>query len=404
MRNINSLLGCLALAATVSFQSCTSNEVQVKGHWTGTWGTAVQLTEPHNMPPEPGLSQNTIRQRFKTSIGGDSVKLRLSNEFGDKPLQIHSVSIAPALEGGAADLSKSVTLKFSGKENIEIPAGKNIFSDAAAFKTTVREDIAVTIAYGDVPEKLTGHPGSRTTSYILTGNQTSDANFENAVTTDHWYSIERLDVFASENSAAIAILGNSITDGRGSTTNAQNRWADVFAERILNNPATKDLGVLNMGIGGNCVLRGGLGPTGSARFSRDILEQTGVKYVIVFEGVNDMGYSPNPEKTADELIEAYSKMIEQAHAKGLKIYGATVTPFKKSFYHNDQKEECRLKVNDWIRNSGKYDGVIDFEKAVCSKDATNVMDSTLIFENDYLHPNAPGHKKLGEYVDLKLFE
>lgn len=406
MKNKKTILSCCALAAAFLLQACASKTQQaekISGHWTGTWGTAVQLTEEHNMPPAPGLTQNTIRQRFKTSIGGDSLKLRLSNEFGDQPLEILAVTIAPALEGSVVDSLNIAEIKFSGKGNVTIPVGENIFSDAVAFKTSPRQDLAVTIAYGVVPEKLTGHPGSRTTSYILTGNQIQNNTFSGAVTTDHWYSIERLDVFGNENTAAIAVLGNSITDGRGSTTNAQNRWADIFAERLLQNPATKDLAVLNMGIGGNCVLQGGLGPTASVRFERDILNQTNVKYVIVYEGVNDMGYSPDPEKTAKDLIEAYSKMIEKAHQKGLKIFGATIMPFKKSFYHDDKKEKCRLAVNEWIKTKANYDGVIDFSSAICNQETPDVLDDNY-HDNDYLHPNAQGHKKMGEFVDLKLFE
>lgn len=404
MKNTSFL--CCLLAAGLFAESCGQKPAEINGSWTGTWGTAVQLTEPHNMPPAPGLSQNTIRQRFKVSIGGDSLKLRLSNEFGDTPLKIIAVSIAPALEGSKIDAQKAVKVKFSGSESLEIPVGKNVFSDAFAFKTSTRQDLAVTIAYDAVPEKLTGHPGSRTTSYILEGNQIDNASFEGATTTDHWYSIERLDTYTPEKSASVAIIGNSITDGRGSTTNAQNRWPDIFAERLLNNPETKNLGVLNMGIGGNCVIFGGLGPTASTRFERDVLSQTGVKYVIIFEGVNDIGPSRDTEKTKADLIEHYTKMVDAAHAKGLKVFGATITPLKKCFYMeqgSDEKEKCRLEVNEWIRTSGKFDGVIDFSNAICGKETPDIMDESL-HDNDYLHPNAQGHKTLGEFVDLNLFK
>lgn len=405
MKHLSKITICCLIAGALIGTSCQSSTVKQSDNqrWVGTWGTAVQLTEPHNCPPEPGISGNTIRQKIRVSIGGETIRLKLSNEFGNDVLKIAAVSLAPALEGSKIDAAKAVNVLFGGKQAIDIEKGKSVISDALQFALTPRMDVAVTIAYTFVPSDITGHPGSRTTSYILTGNELNNTDFADAVTTDHWYTIERLDVVADEPTAAIAIVGNSITDGRGSTTNQVNRWTDVFSERLLANPATSKLAVLNMGIGGNCVIRGGLGPNASVRFNRDVIEQPGVKYVIVFEGVNDMGYSPNPSVTEKELIDAYSKMIDTAHAHGLKIYGATVTPFKECFYGSPEKEECRLAVNNWIRTCGKFDAVIDFEKAICSDSDTTVMNPNL-HDNDNLHPNANGHKALGEYVDLGLFE
>ncbi|MBR3568838.1 MAG: SGNH/GDSL hydrolase family protein [Salinivirgaceae bacterium] len=405
MKPLNKIISCCLVAAAILGTSCQSSTVKQADNqrWVGTWGTAVQLTEPHNCPPEPGISGNTIRQKIRVSIGGETVRLKLSNEFGNDVLKIAAVSLAPALEGSKIDAAKAVNVLFGGKQAIDIEKGQSVISDALPFTLTPRMDVAVTIAYTFVPSDITGHPGSRTTSYILTGNELNNTDFADAVTTDHWYTIERLDVVADEPTAAIAIVGNSITDGRGSTTNQVNRWTDVFSERLLANPATSKLAVLNMGIGGNCIIRGGLGPNASVRFNRDVIEQPGVKYVIVFEGVNDIGYSPNPSATEKELIDAYSKMIDTAHAHGLKIFGATVTPFKECFYGSPEKEECRLAVNNWIRTCGKFDAVIDFEKAICSDSDTTVMNPNL-HDNDNLHPNANGHKALGEFVDLGLFE
>ncbi|MBQ4229955.1 MAG: SGNH/GDSL hydrolase family protein, partial [Salinivirgaceae bacterium] len=275
MRRLNSiriycLMACAMMVAGCSQQTAQQTDTQ---RWVGTWGTAVQLTEPHNCPPEPGISGNTIRQKIRVSIGGETVRLKLSNEFGNDVLKIDAVSLAPALEGSKIDAAKAVNVLFGGKQAIDIEKGKSVISDALQFALTPRMDVAVTIAYTFVPSDITGHPGSRTTSYILTGNELNNTDFADAVTTDHWYTIERLDVVADEPTAAIAIVGNSITDGRGSTTNQVNRWTDVFSERLLANPATSNLAVLNMGIGGNCVIRGGLGPNASVRFNRDVIEQ-----------------------------------------------------------------------------------------------------------------------------------
>ena len=397
------LLYLCTLISTMSIVSCGGNVQSQKTptHWLATWGTAVQLTEPHNMPPAPGLSGNTLRQRVKVSLGGDSLRLKLSNEFGDTALKITAISIAPALDSCTIDASAAKNVLFGNKSSLEIPLGESVISDPLAFSVKNRGDVAITIVYENAPDKLTGHPGSRTTSFIMEGNHLNDANFSNSIKTDHWYSIQSIDILTSTKNRAVAIIGNSITDGRGSTTNMNNRWPDVFAERLIADSA--NLSVLNMGIGGNCVVFGGLGPTATARFSRDVLEQPGVKYVVIFEGVNDIGGSRAPEKTEAALIEAYTKMIDSAKAKGLIGYGATVTPFKASFYYTPEREQLRQNVNNWIRTCGKFDAVIDLETAICSKEDPFIMDSTL-HDNDHLHPNADGHRALGNFVDINLFK
>jgi len=408
MKKLNIIASCCMIAVLLMGTMCKTENTEKKvadtSHWVGTWGTAVQLTEPHNNPPQPGISGNTLRQKIRVSIGGDSLRLKLSNEFGNEPIKIKSVNIAPALEGSKVDTTAFTDILFGGKSNLEIAVGQSVISDITAFSLEPRMDLAITIAFEYVPSNITGHPGSRTTSYILKGdNAVRNAEMSGAVTTDHWYVIERIDVKAPENSAAIAIVGNSITDGRGSTTNKVNRWADVFAERLQANPATSNLGVLNMGIGGNCVVRGGLGPAASVRFCRDVIDQPGIKYVIIFEGVNDIGGSSNVKKTEQELISAFTQMIDTARNCGLTVYGATVTPFKESFYYTPEKEACRIAVNNWIRTCSKFDAVIDLEKAICSPSDTTIMNDGW-HDNDHLHPNAEGHKQMGSYIDLTLFE
>ena len=200
-----------------------------------------------------------------------------------------SVQIAVSTGGSTINLPTNEELRFSGNAEVTMNAGAAVTSDPIAFQLTPRMDVAITIYYGQTSTTVTGHPGSRTTSYIIAGNTTTTTDFTGAVTTDHWYNINAIDVLAPSTAACVAILGNSITDGRGSTTNMQNRWPDVFSERLLEDSSTQHVGVLNMGIGGNCVLSGGLGPTGVSRFDRDILQQQGVRWAIIFEGVNDIG-------------------------------------------------------------------------------------------------------------------
>lgn len=373
-------------------------------NWVGTWTTAQQIVEPHNLPPAPGLSGNSIREIVQISVGGKKLRVKFSNEFGKQPLIINAAEIAIALNGGSSpeiNEKSTRTLTFQGKQNITIEPGKMVVSDAIRLKVANRQNLAITIHYGDCDNKLvTGHPGSRTTSYLAEGNTT---DFSAAAKTDHWYTICGIDIVGNKKTRAVAILGNSITDGRGSTTNQQNRWADNLSRALLDNSFSKDVAVLNLGIGGNCVLRGGLGPTGSKRYDRDILQQQGVKYIIIFEGINDLGGSRNGEETANGLIEAYRKMIAEAHAKGIKIYGGTITPFKGNNYYTPEHEAARTKVNEWIRNSGEFDAVIDFDLIMRDPHNPEALQSRFLYENDWLHPNADGYKTMGSSIDLNLF-
>jgi lysophospholipase L1-like esterase len=374
--------------------------------WTGSWTTAPQLVELKNMPPAPGLANNTFRQIVRVSIGGDLVRLRFTNIFSKDSLIIKSAAIAVWKEGSIVEASSQKFLKFKRKKDVSILPGTEVVSDPIKFKLTPGSRLAITIAFGKVPADLTGHPASRTTSYIVPGNNVLSADFAGAIPTDHWYVINGIDVQASKNAAAIAILGNSIADGRGSGTNKQNRWPDILSDRLLKNPETNRYGVLNLGIGGNCVVHGGLGPTALNRFDRDILSQNNVKWLIITLGVNDIGGIRTAEdapKLVEDLINAYILLIDKAHVKGLKVYGATILPFAKSFYDKDFRLEARDKVNDWIRNSRKFDAVIDFDMLMHQSDDPKTILSDM-HDNDFLHPNQAGYKKMGEFVNLELFK
>ena len=209
---------------------------------------------------------------------------------------------------------------------------------------------------------------------------------------------------APKKAGAVAILGNSITDGRGSTTNQQNRWADVLSRRLLQNKKTSQVAVLNMGIGGNCVLRGGLGPTGEKRYPRDIFGQEGVKWIILFEAVNDLGGSRDGVKTAEGVIEVYKRIISEAHQKGIRVFGATITPFKGNNYYTTDHEKGRQTLNEWIRTTNELDGVIDFDKTVRNPQDVEAMQREFLFENDWLHFNAQGYEVMGGSIDLNLFK
>ena len=376
------------------------------GKWVGTWNTSEQLVEHRNLPPEPGLGDNTLRQIVHVSIGGDSLRVKFSNKFSSKPVTMKSVHIAVSLDSSAIDLSTDKGLSFNGNPEVTIEPGKAVTSDPFGFSLKPGSNVTITIYYGETSPDVTGHPGSRTTSYIVPGNEVTAADFTNAAKTDHWYTINGIDVVAPETAAAVAVLGNSITDGRGSGTNKQNRWPDELAKRLRENPATQEVAVLNEGIGGNCVLRSCLGPSAISRFDRDILNQSGIRWLIILEGINDIGGSRGAEgadRVAKGLIDAYEKMIDLAHAKGIRVYGATMTPFGGSFYDSPDHQKAWETVNKWIRTSGRFDAVIDLAKAMSDpNNPTHLIPAG--DSGDHLHPSEAGHRMMAEAVDLNLFK
>lgn len=394
------VLGCKSGQTPVKVSAKAGTE-----NWTGTWATAQMLVEPNNMPPAPGLSENTLRQIIKVSIGGKQLRLCFSNIFSDQPTVLKSVSVANIVDAPVIDLKTQKTLTFNGSSGITLNPGQEVFSDDFNFDLKSGQLLAITIYYGATSQKTSGHPGSRTTSYILQGDHLSDVDFAGAVKTDHWYSIMAVEVQAPKNSANIVCMGNSIIDGRGSGTNKQNRFTDILAARLLADKKTDHIGVLNLGIGGNCVVQGGLGPTALNRFDRDVLSQEGTKWLILLEGINDIGGIKRPEDApvkAKELIEAYKVMIDKAHAKGIKVYGCTILPFKKSFYDAPYKQEARDIVNAWIRTSKSFDAVIDFDKVMASEDSKTILSN--MHDNDFLHPNELGYLTMGQAIDLDLFK
>ena len=382
----------------------TAAAAMADGHWVGTWGTAPQLVESHNNPPSPGLGNNSLRQIVQVSIGGEKVRLKLTNEFSKGATEIKAVELAVAKTAGSSseiDEASTVSLTFDGKASVTMPAGGKAVSDPVNLHLDGRQNVAITIHYGAASStSVSGHPGSRTTSYLKAGNTT---DFSDAVKTDHWYSILALEVEAPEEAGAVAILGNSITDGRGSTTNQQNRWADVLSRRLLANEPTRQVGVLNMGIGGNCVLGGGLGPAAVNRYQRDLLGQEGVKWIILFEAVNDLGGAQNGVQTAKRIIDVYKQIIREAHQKGIYVFGGTITPFKGNSYYSVDHENGRNTINKWIRTTKMLDGVIDFDQAVRNPQDTAAMQQQFLFENDWLHLNAKGYETMGGCIDLSLF-
>ena len=374
--------------------------------WVTTWATALQIAEPHNNPPAPGLAGNSFRQIVQVSIGGKSLRLHLSNLFNEDETEILGVEIARAATMGASPEilpGSTVELTFGGHRSFTMAPGEEVVSDPVRFKLAERENLAITIHYGRISAtRLTSHPGSRTTSYIAAGNTT---DFSAPVaTTDHWYTISAIDVKPRRRSAAIAVLGDSITDGRGTTTNGQDRWTDQLSRSLLGDRRTRNLSVLNFGLGGNCILRGGNGPTAQSRYQRDLFGPRGVKYVILFEGTNDLGGSRDGVATAEQIKAVWRDIIREAHERGIKVYGATVTSAVGSFYQRaGEHEKGRQALNAWIRESGEFDGVIDFDKITAGPEDPTRINPAFLFENDWLHLNADGYRLMGESIDHALF-
>jgi lysophospholipase L1-like esterase len=381
---------------------CALSTYSLAQNWVGTWATAPQTVVRSFMPYNNCMTNRSVRQVVKVSIGGDVIRLKLSNIYSMQPVEIRSIYIAHAKDSFSIDAKSAQYFKFGNSYKTVIPAGKQIVSDALKFNLRNLERVAITINYTSAPEVPTVHMGSRTTSYIMKGVTNAHSNFEKAFRENHWYNISGIDVYTmSNNMSAIAIMGNSITDGKCSTDNAQNRWPDVMSEMLQLKHKITNQGVLNLGIGNNRVtVPGGFGALAKERFDRDILMQSGVKKVIIFEGINDIGAakSGNSETVARQIIESIQGMVRKAKARKMKVYLGTITPFKGAGYYSHFHEAARLYVNDWIRSQAKnVDGILDFAKLLQDPNDDRRMKREYA-SNDWLHPNPAGYKAMGIYA------
>ena len=381
---------------------CALSTYSLAQNWVGTWATAPQTVVRSFMPYNNCMTNRSVRQVVKVSIGGNVIRLKLSNIYSMQPVEIRSIYIAHAKDSFAIDAKTAQYFKFGNSYKTVIPAGKQIVSDALKFNLRNLERVAITINYTSAPEVPTVHMGSRTTSYIMKGVTNAHSNFAKAFRENHWYNISGIDVYTmSNNMSAIAIIGNSITDGKCSTDNAQNRWPDVMSEMLQLKHKITNQGVLNLGIGNNRVtVPGGFGALAKERFDRDILMQNGVKKVIIFEGVNDIGAakSGSSETVARQIIESIQGMVKKAKARKMKVYLGTITPFKGAGYYTHFHEAARLYVNDWIRSQAKnVNGILDFAKLLQDPNDDRRMKREYA-SNDWLHPNPTGYKAMGIYA------
>jgi lysophospholipase L1-like esterase len=383
--------------------------------WIVSWATSQQVPEPNNTLAADDLRDATVRQIFHLSAGGSSLRVHVSNAFGTEALHFTTVHIAHPLTAAspAIDPATDRTLTFAGAPDVIVPPGAECISDPVEYPVPPLSNLAVTFHLETPPSQQTGHPGSRATTYFVHGDSVAAADFPDAKHVDHWYQISAIDILAGPKAVSVVALGDSITDGHGATTNGNDRWTDVLAARLQASPKTSDIGVSNQGIGGNHLLTDGLGPNALARFDRDVLGQAGVRWLILFEGVNDLGglarlaEVPVADHTmrVQRVIAAFDQIITRAHAHGIRVFGATITPYVGSdYYHpSPQSEADREAVNQWVRAQGHFDAVIDFDAVV--RDPAH-PDRLLPADDcgDHLHPSPAGYKAMAESISLILFK
>jgi lysophospholipase L1-like esterase len=382
--------------------------------WVRSWASSQQIPEDRNTLPDADLTDATLRQVVRVSVGGQRLRVMLSNAFGTAPLRIDAAHIALS---AARDTSRikpgsDQVLTFDGQPGVTIPAGASYLSDPVGFPVPALTSLAVTIHLPEAPKGQTSHPGSRATSWYVHGNQVAAPDLADAKKVEHWFELAGIEVVAAAGARAIVTLGDSITDGHGATTNGDDRWPDRLADRLQATPATRNVAVLNHGIGGGRLLLDGLGPNALARFERDVIAQTGVRYLIVLEGVNDLGtFTRDAPQSAEahaslvaRIIGAYRQIVARSRAAGIKAIGATILPYGGSdYYHPDAANEAdRQAINRWIRTPGNFDAVVDFD--ALTRDPANPMRMKPAYDSgDHLHPSAAGYRAMADSIPLELF-
>lgn len=372
--------------------------------WVGTWGAPAMQAQGGAMRAFTGM---TLRQIVHISAGGTKVRIRFTNEFGTDPLLIADAHVALATGGAAVKDDHKIT--FAGQNSVRIAQGAAIFSDPVEFPVPALADLAISFYLpNQVLRAETYHALGLQTNYAASGDVAGAASIQDELKFSSWYFISGVDVASAADARAIVTLGDSITDGARSTPDTNRRWPNFLAERLQKTPGFEHVSVLDEGISGNRILNEGAGPSALARLERDVLAQDGVKYLIILESINDIGHTLHPTGPEDEIVvgdleNVVGQIAEAAHLHGIKVYGATLTPYVGAGYASEKGEQMRQAYNNWIRTSGVFDAVIDFEKV--TGDGANPPHFNPAYDSgDHLHPGDAGYKAMGEAIDLNLFK
>ncbi|WP_407674636.1 SGNH/GDSL hydrolase family protein [Novosphingobium terrae] len=403
-----------ALASVLALSPFAAHAAPCAPQWVAGWASSQMVPTGDNALPAGSFGGATLRQIIRPSIGGTGLRIRLSNVNGTAPLRIDGATLARAVKAGSAaiDPASLIALRFDGQAGVTIPAGAEYLSDPVALPIRAFDDLAITLHYAQDPQGQTSHPGSRATSWLLAGDHLGDADLAGAKTFQHWFTLSGLEVSRCEAPRLIVALGDSITDGHGATDDANDRWTDDLARRLQADPATRGLAIVNQGIGGNRLLHDGLGPNALSRLDRDVLVQPGAGWVVVLEGINDIGTltrdAPVDEAAHQalvaQMIGAYRQIIARAHGRGIKAIGATVLPFMgNAYYHPDARNETdRQAVNRWIREKGHFDAVVDFDSAM--RDPARPDRLLPAYDSgDHLHPSPEGYRAMAKSIPLSVF-
>lgn len=408
--------GAAALACVLLLAACSTPQYkQVDGapastlHWVASWGTARQVPELQNELAPHLWRDTTLRQVVHTSLGGDILRVRISNAFGTEPLFVDGAGIALARAPGDATLQPGSArpLTFDGRATVMIPAGGEYHSDPVTLAHQAGADLAISLYFKAPPARQTGHPGSRATSFVAQGNRVADAAWDKPEKVERWYALADVEVQAPRSVRSIVAVGDSITDGNGATLDANNRWPDLLAAKLRRDG--HHAGVVNAGIGGGRMLRDGLGPNLVSRFERDVLGRAGVSHAIVMIGVNDLGglHRNKPDDPAAratllaDLRLAFRQLVDRAHARGVCVIGGTITPYTGSDYYRPSpvNDADRRALNDWIRSAGVFDGVADFDAALRDPARPELLRREYD-KGDGLHPSPAGMQALADAVPL----
>ena len=379
-------------------------------HWVGTWTAAPVGID--NSKGTLGTADYTVREIVHTSLGGSVLRVVFTNEMGTTPLSLAGSQVALSAGGTGIVVDSARTLTFDGKPSVTIPVGAKVFSDSVAINLPAGSNLVVSIYIPAQPiPYLTEHAFANQSNFIAQGNAITAQALTSAVDTDTWPLLSAVEVQASPGSAALVTFGDSITDGAFSTRSANLRWPDDLARRLQANRKTSSLSVLNEGIGGNRILHDitepFIMPSALRRFDRDVLSQAGVRYLIILEGINDIGIATRPKDpvdpvSADDLIFGLTQMIERAHTHGIKVFLGTIMPDEGlGFYYSEAGEAERQAVNQWIRTTKLPDGVIDFDQAL--RDPSDPKRLLPAYDRDHIHPNDAGHKAMADAVDIRDF-